>query len=713
MSELPPDGGAGPIDERVEVRVHGIGYHDDWSGLGHPVAAVQRLPPVVTETWRGRKDSLEIAEPPTIPAHPIRLVNWSKTSRKNAKLLWYLALPFTLVNVAAYMGPSETTTWAERARLWLKVSVWVSGLAVTALATAWLMALAEGVLWFDVTLGVHAHQIACAVAAGVLPLGVVLRRLTRADNCTNWTYVGAHVAVVAAFGSYIIFGRPAQYAPWLHLRAIVPASQAPDAPGLDRLDAMVAVSVAAMALCALCAVGLLFCRAQMAREARRADLDQARPTSTEERHALPPALAGAALLIALAPILLCLVGSIVNVCLGWATHWVASVLRHGGVHLTTGVDAPSLVIRPGFVAGLVSAQNPNGNANYPLDMVGVVTLGILLAVVVAFGLVLLFHPRGPRYYSRVASLDQPDAGGIIPGEVDAFESLAARTTATLAETIVPTIVLSAVIIGVAALVGVLVDLPITPRVRAVTGSLLVEALVVLIILIAVGSLRSLHRKVTFVADLAAFWDVTAHPLSGTSYRRGVVAGLHYLLESQWAGAEVALVGHSQGSVICAAYVQELKRLERLRADDPDGTSEQTKRHPLWWATTTDTSQIHLVTCGTPLSSLYATFFPLHFHHEFFGSVATAVASWDNFWRSSDPIATPLAQELADPDAEAVQWAINDYWLADPARRRNVRLKHSDYWVDPIQVGVIEARLAPPRRTSVRPRMPSLSKIRPM
>jgi hypothetical protein len=169
-------------------------------------------------------------------------------------------------------------------------------------------------------------------------------------------------------------------------------------------------------------------------------------------------------------------------------------------------------------------------------------------------------------------------------------------------------------------------------------------------------------------------------------------------------------------VICAWYVHELNRLESLRADDPAGKTPASKRHPLWWASNTDISRTHLVTCGSPLSSLYATFFPLHFNQAFFCTVAGSVASWDNFWRSSDPIATPLAQELPEPDAGAEPCAIYDLWLADPARRRNVRLKHSDYWVDPIQVGVIDSRLNPPPPvTSPPPRRgrPSLAKMRPM
>src|SRR4051794_39843979 len=80
------------MPDAVEVRVHGIGDHDDWSELGSPTLVSDGSP-------RGA----DIALPPTLPAHPLLLVNWSRTSRRRAGWLWYLALPYTLVNAAGYM----------------------------------------------------------------------------------------------------------------------------------------------------------------------------------------------------------------------------------------------------------------------------------------------------------------------------------------------------------------------------------------------------------------------------------------------------------------------------------------------------------------------------------------------------------------------------------------------------------------------------------
>lgn len=80
----------------VEIRVHGMGDHKPSSALGS-------LPPVDENPG----SSVEEFKTPKLPGHPVRLVNWSRTSRRKAGFLWYLALPFTLLNVAGEMGPAD------------------------------------------------------------------------------------------------------------------------------------------------------------------------------------------------------------------------------------------------------------------------------------------------------------------------------------------------------------------------------------------------------------------------------------------------------------------------------------------------------------------------------------------------------------------------------------------------------------------------------
>ena len=49
----------------------------------------------------------------------------------------------------------------------------------------------------------------------------------------------------------------------------------------------------------------------------------------------------------------------------------------------------------------------------------------------------------------------------------------------------------------------------------------------------------------------------------------------------------------------------------------------------------------LFTCGSPIGSLYRTFFPRYFNENFFSTAARKSYGnvWHNYWRSTDPIGT--------------------------------------------------------------------------
>jgi len=76
-------------------------------------------------------------------------------------------------------------------------------------------------------------------------------------------------------------------------------------------------------------------------------------------------------------------------------------------------------------------------------------------------------------------------------------------------------------------------------------------------------------------------------------------------------------------------------------------------------------------------SLYATFFPSHFNGEFFANISAGVNSWENFWRPTDPIASPIMNadnKKIAPDASGrVRW-------------------HSDYWIEHQQVASVNEQL---------------------
>jgi pimeloyl-ACP methyl ester carboxylesterase len=145
-----------------------------------------------------------------------------------------------------------------------------------------------------------------------------------------------------------------------------------------------------------------------------------------------------------------------------------------------------------------------------------------------------------------------------------------------------------------------------------------------------------------VADIAGFWTPRWAPLAGASYRSVITDALDAAVEESEPGP-ITLVGHSQGSVICAWYVSRLDRSQ---------------------------DRITLFTCGSPLRSLYSTFFPEYFGHEFFESVAATskAGQWYNYWRLTDPIATAL------PDAHN----------RDLTERADQPLRgHGEYWQEPL------------------------------
>ena len=88
-----------------------------------------------------------------------------------------------------------------------------------------------------------------------------------------------------------------------------------------------------------------------------------------------------------------------------------------------------------------------------------------------------------------------------------------------------------------------------------------------------------------------------------------------------------------------------------------------------------------VTCGSPLASLYSTYFPLTFPGSRRDKVAGLVP-WTNCWRSTDPIATPMWAGQDPRDVEILDGAPR----GDPSVPLRV---HSDYWLEQEQQGAVE------------------------
>jgi len=68
-----------PRSAGVEMRVHGVGDHGEFSALGTPVFTGSAA------------DRVRIGSLPAIPSHELRLINWSRRSRRITRTLsWYV-----------------------------------------------------------------------------------------------------------------------------------------------------------------------------------------------------------------------------------------------------------------------------------------------------------------------------------------------------------------------------------------------------------------------------------------------------------------------------------------------------------------------------------------------------------------------------------------------------------------------------------------------
>ncbi len=127
------------------------------------------------------------------------------------------------------------------------------------------------------------------------------------------------------------------------------------------------------------------------------------------------------------------------------------------------------------------------------------------------------------------------------------------------------------------------------------------------------------RKIGIIWDISTFWPRWYHPFAPPSYAERAVPELEMRVRQLTEPPHsqgVVLSGHSQGSVLAIAVL--------LRLDD---------RH---------LQRTALVTHGSPLTRLYARFFPAYFGVPLFTNVALRLQNgtgtrWRNLFRDTDPI----------------------------------------------------------------------------
>ncbi|MEV0612393.1 hypothetical protein AB0I81_03645 [Nonomuraea sp. NPDC050404] len=198
---------------------------------------------------------------------------------------------------------------------------------------------------------------------------------------------------------------------------------------------------------------------------------------------------------------------------------------------------------------------------------------------------------------------------------------------------------------------------------ATIGSWVMVAVVVGLVLVGRRTYRDrrLRRTIGILWDISTFWPRAVHPLAPPCYTERVVPELLSRV-GRLAATErdqVVLSGHSQGSVIAAALVLQLGSEQRAR--------------------------VRLLTHGSPLRRLYASFFPAYFGAPGLNAVREAV-TWCNLYRMSDPIGGPAFRRVDPPSGgqpDGVDQFCWDPRLPAPGEPLPEAEWHSGYWLDPV------------------------------
>lgn len=479
----------------TEIRVHGIGDHEYYTSLGQPVE--KRL-----NAW------VQVAAPPPLPDHRLRIVNWSRSRRRRTGFLWYLAFPFTLANVAGRMEPIRAGT--GRTAL-LRAAVGVVAAVLTVSQLAWVIVLGETVL--DYLNSPPALMRAVPLIAAALLtawLAYRYRSVVMAQSGQHRTHIPplVHSAIVLCVGLLLTVAAPAQlgHEGW-------PSTPTPEAG--SRLDAM--------ALWIALSVSIAFAAALV--------LAISSNLGSGGRDGPGASLAAAGVLLA------------VSVPLMHAVTALFRMVLDNLLGYVTGLFGWVPGSRP-YLGILLSYDDPADPGDSRLDLFPFLALIAAAGALVATAVVLA-SVRGP-------GLPPATGGKAARGrwwhEVCAQAPRLLPLILPLAVVLALMAMTTAVALGEGRLGGPWLALAIL--VLQVAG-----AVVVLVVLL--GQLHPLREVLGKIADVAGFWPVRDHPLAGSSYRDAAVDGIAGLV-SRHAGGEVVLVAHSQGSVLCAWLVAQAR-----------------------------------------------------------------------------------------------------------------------------------------------------------
>lgn len=635
----------------LEVRIHGIGNHKPLAAMGTP-ANVAPMDPGPARVPSPRDP--EIVSP-VVPGHGLWLVAWTRSARSLQGLTWLLAVPFTLVNTAGQMRPA-----GKAQRVAHRIAVDVIGLALTVGAYLWSVTTAEVLLLkLQLTglMGVNTYLVS-AVGIALIWLAVTLvhglglrgyRHPGELDRRARPRAATHGLAVVVVAG-LVVTQRP---------RQLTLGEAANCWVGRQGSECLVFAgdwnTVLAWATLAAAAVtAALFAIWSAARPGRDWSGGRADP------------LLGAGVALFAATVCLHLLASLVQLLLDQVATYVA---RHYPWHTDSSLQArPFLKARDATIAPFT------GSDTLVLPLVPIATVAVIV-ILVSLIVWLLLKPV-VRYLQH-----RSEAPATLPSRKDRFATWRARSVHQLVcETsstwLSVALLMLLVVIGVwfgASTQWMLALQSVDSRAeyealtmtqRVLWADYVVGVHSILVLLAFAWFSKNTRQTLAVLGDVAGYWPVTDHPLAGTPYRFALVD----FVAERLRGVQhaIVVVGHSQGSVIAADVVRRVHEL------DPLGPK------PV------------LVTCGSPLRSLYSRFFPEQFSEKERRSIRSAVHVWGNFWRSTDPIATEVGTRPQDGEGP------EDEQLADGTGREQypfTTLAHGDYWLEEKQRAFVDAQLA--------------------
>lgn len=641
----------------VEVRIHGMGNHRPMDSIGSGPVLASRFP-------RGPDTMLA----PTLPTgHQLRLLNWSRTSRRHARsAIWFSALPFSLINVAGQMADARDSVTPSAKNLILLTCVHLVGLLTTITGLFWLLLIAETVLDY---LAVGGREgigrwtvifvfVAYAIAI-VARHAYLLSRWShqgRAEGAgegkrgVNSWLTGLHAVSVLVVGTLIVLFPPTHWrvpsAEYLALLIYPRPDDPSNSVGTEEFCSSAASNasfdtyvnpVNSWIVGTVLLTGLVALLLSLLSFENTKTTERASPAPVAKRINL----SGAAVALSAAMGLAHALGGSLRLAIEWILTYLDGFAFFGWFDRTTGIRGGHTHIR-GADMGCDAASGEW----LPNSFAGMAVLGVVVFALV-FGLTNLVgkDKAGVPAHRRLADVWR----------------YTHRLVASLPSRLGVTVIIAWLVwTGFFALLALW-------RARGGAGSTLAivlvahaGAIIVFLFLFFNGAAR---RMGSTVADIIGFWPVRWHPLSGRSYRTPVLNGISDELK-RLEGRQILLAGHSQGSVIAAWFVGER------------GTKDR---------------KFGLVTCGSPLHSLYAHFFPAYFDSAFFTRVSEHSDRWANFWRETDPIATPIPESTcADVPLDDPPWPTKPVDLTvDRQTRRDIQAwnrpaNHGNYWADPIQ-----------------------------